>query len=32
MAAKRVLISGAGITGLTLAYWLHRFGFAPTVV
>lgn len=27
-----VLISGAGIAGLTLAYWLHRYGFAVTVV
>ncbi|QKG22649.1 FAD-dependent monooxygenase [Actinomadura verrucosospora] len=27
-----VLISGAGIAGLTLAYWLRRHGFAPTVV
>ena len=29
---KRVLISGASIAGLTLAYWLHRFGFQVTVV
>ncbi len=28
----RVLISGAGIAGPTLAYWLHRYGFEPTVV
>jgi 2-polyprenyl-6-methoxyphenol hydroxylase-like FAD-dependent oxidoreductase len=27
-----ILISGAGITGLTLAYWLERWGFRPTVV
>ncbi|ASU83832.1 hypothetical protein CDO52_14495 [Nocardiopsis gilva YIM 90087] len=27
-----VLISGASITGLTLAHWLRRRGFAPTVV
>ncbi|KAB2387813.1 FAD-dependent monooxygenase [Actinomadura montaniterrae] len=27
-----VLISGAGIAGLTLAFWLRRHGFAPTVV
>ncbi|WP_406067521.1 FAD-dependent monooxygenase [Micromonospora sp. NBC_01638] len=29
---KSVLISGAGVAGLTLAYWLHRHGFTPTVV
>jgi 2-polyprenyl-6-methoxyphenol hydroxylase-like FAD-dependent oxidoreductase len=27
-----VLISGAGIAGLTTAYWLRRYGFAPTIV
>src|SRR3954452_24105909 len=27
-----VLISGAGIAGPALAYWLHRYGFRPTVV
>ncbi len=27
-----VLISGAGIAGPTLAYWLARYGFAPTLV
>ena len=26
----RVLISGGGIAGLTLAYWLHWYGFEPT--
>ncbi|PJE95857.1 FAD-dependent oxidoreductase [Streptomyces carminius] len=32
-AVKReVLISGAGIAGPALAYWLHRAGFAVTVV
>lgn len=30
--SKTVLISGAGIAGNTLAYWLARNGFAPTVV
>jgi 2-polyprenyl-6-methoxyphenol hydroxylase-like FAD-dependent oxidoreductase len=28
----RVLISGAGIAGLTAAYWLQRYGFTPTIV
>lgn len=28
----RVLISGASVAGPVLAYWLHRFGFAPTVI
>ena len=27
-----VLISGAGIAGPTLAFWLERYGFAPTLV
>ncbi|PRY01857.1 FAD-dependent monooxygenase [Allonocardiopsis opalescens] len=27
-----VLVSGAGVAGLALAYWLRRFGFRPTVV
>lgn len=29
---KDILISGAGIAGPTLAYWLKRYGFNPTVV
>ncbi|MEU8157369.1 FAD-dependent monooxygenase [Micromonospora sp. NPDC048986] len=29
---QRILISGAGIAGPTLAFWLARYGFAPTVV
>jgi len=29
---KSVLISGAGVAGSTLAYWLARNGFKPTVV
>jgi 2-polyprenyl-6-methoxyphenol hydroxylase-like FAD-dependent oxidoreductase len=29
---KNVLISGAGIAGLTCAYWLSRYGFTPTIV
>src|SRR6267142_930851 len=28
----RVLISGAGIAGLTVAYWLRRYGFTPTII
>ncbi len=29
---KTILISGAGIAGTTLAYWLGKYGFAPTLV
>ncbi|HEY7269705.1 MAG TPA: hypothetical protein VH951_07750, partial [Dehalococcoidia bacterium] len=29
---KRVLICGAGIGGPTLAYWLSRYGWQPTLV
>lgn len=29
---KRILISGAGIAGPTLAYWLAHYGFRPTIV
>lgn len=32
MTEQTVLISGAGIAGSTLAYWLGRRGFRPTVV
>jgi 2-polyprenyl-6-methoxyphenol hydroxylase-like FAD-dependent oxidoreductase len=32
MAAKTVLISGASVAGPTLAYWLKRNGFVPTIV
>jgi 2-polyprenyl-6-methoxyphenol hydroxylase-like FAD-dependent oxidoreductase len=32
MRNTRILISGAGIAGPTLAYWLHRYGFTPTLV
>ena len=28
----RVLISGAGVAGPALGWWLHRLGFAPTLV
>src|SRR5262245_20762440 len=27
-----ILISGAGIAGLTTAHWLRRYGFSPTTV
>ena len=27
-----ILISGAGVAGLTTAYWLRRYGFTPTLV
>lgn len=29
---RSILISGAGISGAALAYWLERGGFAPTIV
>jgi 2-polyprenyl-6-methoxyphenol hydroxylase-like FAD-dependent oxidoreductase len=32
MTARTVLISGAGIAGPTLAYWLKAAGFEPTLV
>jgi len=32
MATGAVLISGAGVAGPALAYWLHRSGFQPTLV
>lgn len=32
MPHERVLISGAGIAGITLAHWLHHHGFTPIVV
>src|SRR4051794_6589425 len=30
--ATRVLISGAGIAGPTLAYWLSHYGFETTIL
>lgn len=27
-----ILINSAGIAGLTTAYWLHKFGFHPTII
>ncbi len=32
MKNKNILISGAGVAGLTLAYWLKQYGFSPTLV
>ena len=32
MDRLKVLISGAGIAGLTLAYWLEKYGFSPSLV
>ena len=32
MKRKSVLISGAGIAGPALAYWLHRRGFEPVLI
>jgi 2-polyprenyl-6-methoxyphenol hydroxylase-like FAD-dependent oxidoreductase len=32
MANRSVLISGMGIAGPTLAYWLRKSGFHPTLV
>src|SRR5262245_60803317 len=29
---RSVLISGGGIAGLTLAYWLHQHGLQPTII
>src|SRR5262249_23122116 len=31
-APMDILISGAGIDGLTTAHWLRRYGFIPTIV
>lgn len=32
MQKKSILISGAGVAGPTLAYWLLKYGFVPTIV
>lgn len=32
MKNRNILISGAGIAGTTLAYWLSKFGFQPTLL
>src|SRR5260221_8189197 len=30
--SKNILISGASVAGPALAFWLHHFGFNPTIV
>lgn len=32
MNNKNILISGAGIAGTTLAFWLKKFGFTPVII
>jgi 2-polyprenyl-6-methoxyphenol hydroxylase-like FAD-dependent oxidoreductase len=32
MADRTVLVSGAGIAGSSLAYWLARYGYQPTLI
>jgi 2-polyprenyl-6-methoxyphenol hydroxylase-like FAD-dependent oxidoreductase len=32
MNNKDILISGAGIAGVSLAFWLKKFGFNPTII
>ena len=32
MTKRSILISGVGIGGPTLAYWLRHYGFSPTLV
>lgn len=32
MTTHQILISGGSVAGLTLAYWLRRYGFRPTIV
>lgn len=32
MNNKNILISGAGIAGTSLAFWLKKFGFIPTII
>lgn len=32
MINRKILIVGSGIAGPTLAYWLNRYGFEPTLV
>lgn len=28
---KKIAINGTGISGLTLAWWLRKYGFEPTL-
>jgi 2-polyprenyl-6-methoxyphenol hydroxylase-like FAD-dependent oxidoreductase len=32
MKPRRILISGASVAGPTLAFWLSRYGFLPTII
>lgn len=32
MAINKILVIGAGIAGLSVCYWLKRFGFSPTLI
>ena len=32
MKTRTILISGSGIAGPALAYWLNRYGYSPTIV
>jgi 2-polyprenyl-6-methoxyphenol hydroxylase-like FAD-dependent oxidoreductase len=32
MKSRTILISGASVAGPALAFWLHRYGFLPTIV
>src|SRR4051812_29472607 len=32
MSTTKILISGGGIAGLALAFWLERFGFDPVII
>lgn len=32
MKTRTILISGASVAGPALAFWLHRYGFEPTIV
>jgi 2-polyprenyl-6-methoxyphenol hydroxylase-like FAD-dependent oxidoreductase len=32
MQNKTILISGASVAGPALAFWLHRYGFKPTII